>query len=219
MPVAMCVGAGVPSTVRSIDGDEMDEIRYRRLVGQDLNDHLDQLAGLRIEVFRDFPYLYDGSVDYERRYLRTYGDNPEAVIVGAFHGGTLVGAATGLPLDVEPESLQAPIRAVGLDPVTVFYFGESVLRKAYRGRGAGVRFFKEREAHAARLGRFAAMVFCGVIRPEDHPRRPGGYRPLDLFWQRRGFSKLEGAIGTMSWQDLDETVESAKPMQFWVKRL
>ncbi|SNB51703.1 hypothetical protein SAMN07250955_101124 [Arboricoccus pini] len=195
----------------------MDEIQYRRLVGDDLKRHLDALAELRIAVFRDFPYLYEGSLDYERRYLEIYGETIDALIVGAFDGDRLVGAATGLPLAAEPPSLQMPLEQAGFSARTIFYFGESVLLKPYRGRGIGVRFFKERETHATSLGRFTHMVFCGVVRPLDHPRRPAGYKPLDLFWQRRGFTKLEGAVGTMSWRDLDETAESEKPMQFWIK--
>lgn len=195
----------------------MDMIQYRRLVGDDLKRHLDALADLRIEVFRDFPYLYEGSRDYERTYLEIYSTTQDALIVGAFDGDRLVGAATGLPLAAEPPSLQTPLQQAGFSPEAIFYFGESVLLKPYRGRGIGVRFFQEREAHATALGRFTHMVFCGVVRPLDHPRRPAGYKPLDLFWQRRGFKKLEGAIGTMTWCDLDEAQESEKAMQFWIK--
>ena len=49
-------------------------------------------------MFRDWPYLYDGDVAYERRYLETYRTSPGAVLVGAFEGDRLVGAATGTPL-------------------------------------------------------------------------------------------------------------------------
>ena len=101
----------------------------------------------------------------------------------------------------------------------VFYFGESVLLPDYRGHGIGVGFFREREAHARALGRFDHAAFCGVVRPVDHPRRPNGYVPLDAFWRKRGFAPVEGMVGSISWRDLDEPAETAKPMQFWVKAL
>lgn len=44
-------------------------IDVRALTGLDLDAALDDMARLRIKVFRDWPYLYDGDVDYERRYL------------------------------------------------------------------------------------------------------------------------------------------------------
>ena len=48
------------------------ELKVRRFSGPDLNNYIDNIARLRIEVFRDFPYLYDGTMEYERNYLQTY---------------------------------------------------------------------------------------------------------------------------------------------------
>lgn len=197
----------------------MSGVRLERLTGDRLKELLPELARLRIAVFRAFPYLYDGSLDYEERYLRTYASTEDSVVVGAFDGGRVVGASTGLPLAAEPEVLTRPFTEHGYAVGDVFYFGESVLLKAYRGRGIGVGFFAEREAHARALGRFRHAAFCAVMRPADHPRRPPNYVPLDAFWHRRGFSALPGLVGEMSWRDLDETQQSVKPMQFWLKDL
>ena len=54
------------------------------LRGAALEAALDDVARLRIAVFRDWPYLYDGSLEYEREYLTTYRDSPGALLVGAF---------------------------------------------------------------------------------------------------------------------------------------
>ncbi len=197
----------------------VQDVVIRRLEEAELESQLPALARLRIAVFRDYPYLYDGSIDYERRYLETYATTPGSVIVGAFAAGGLVGAATALPLAGEPENVKAPLQAAGLAVERLFYFGESVLMQPWRGRGIGVAFFREREAHARRSGTYSHAVFCGVIRPVDHPRRPPDYVPLDGFWQRRGFARLEGVTCIFSWRDLDEPSESPKRMQFWIKRL
>jgi GNAT superfamily N-acetyltransferase len=194
-------------------------VRLERLTGERLKASLADLARLRITVFHDFPYLYRGSADYEERYLQTYAAAEGSVIVGAFDGGRLIGASTGLPLEHEPASLTGAFAEHGFDVGRVFYFGESVLLPEYRGQGIGVRFFNEREAHARELGRFDRAAFCAVVRPADHPRRPAGYVPLDAFWRRRGYEPVPGLIGRISWQDLDEASESEKPMQFWIKRL
>ena len=190
-----------------------------RFTGKEAEPFVHELARLRIDVFREFPYLYDGSDEYERNYLRTYLDVPESVIAIAFDDGRVVGASTGLPMSAETDEVKRPFIASGYDPETIFYFGESVLELNYRGRGLGVRFFIEREAHARSLGRFRLTAFCAVQRPEDHPRRPRDYQPLDQFWAKRGYRKHPELNTTFSWQDLDESSQSPKPMVFWIKQI
>jgi len=194
----------------------MKELRYRRLVGAELIQHLPALARLRIEVFHAFPYLYEGTMEYEQQYLQTYAQAPESVIVGAFDGEQLVGAATATALIREPDYVTDAFRRLGWNPVEFFYYGESVLQLAYRNQGAGVRFFEERENHARALG-YRKAVFCAVDRPADHPRRPAEYVPLDAFWNRRGFQKVPELQCFFSWQDLDEDQQSEKSMTFWRK--
>ena len=194
-------------------------ITIRRFTGKAAEPFVRQLARLRIEVFREFPYLYDGSAEYERDYLRTYLDVPESVIAIAFDDDRVVGASTGLPMSVETDEVKRPFIANGYDPEQIFYFGESVQQPHYRRRGLGVRFFVEREAHARTLGRFRLTAFCAVQRPADHPRRPRDYQPLDEFWIKRGYRKHSELTTAFSWQDLDESSQSPKPMVFWIKQL
>lgn len=190
----------------------------RRLTQAETEAAFDDLARLRIEVFRDFPYLYEGDVDYERRYLATYMASPGAVVIGALDEGVLVGAATASPLADHFEEFAEPFAARGLDPTGYFYFGESVLRKQWRGRGVGVRFFEERE-RAAREAGFGACVFSAVVRPADHAARPSDYQPLDAFWRKRGYARIDGLTTGFSWRDVGEAEETVKPMEFWSKRL
>ena len=196
-----------------------DSLRIQRLSGSDINACLPELARLRIRVFREFPYLYDGSAAYEEKYLQTYVDAPDSVMVLVWDGDRVVGASSGLPLEAEPPTVIEPFLAHGYDPRRIFYYGESVLLPEYRGRGLGKRFFEEREAHVRALGRFAIACFCAVERPADHPRRPAGYAPLDALWNQQGFVRHPELRTTFSWQDLDESAESPKPMVFWLKSL
>lgn len=193
-------------------------VEVRRLARAEAEAAFDDLARLRITVFRDFPYLYDGDLDYERRYLATYMRSPDAVVIGALDGARLVGAATASPLADHFDEFAGPFAAHGLDPAAFFYFGESVVEKSWRGRGVGVRFFEEREA-AARGQGFANCVFSAVVRPADHPARPAGHQPLDGFWSRRGYARIEGLTTGFSWRDLGEAEETVKPMEYWSKRL
>ncbi|MDH4442794.1 MAG: GNAT family N-acetyltransferase [Rhizobium sp.] len=193
-------------------------LTLRSFSGRDAIPHFDDLARLRIAVFRDFPYLYDGDSDYERHYMETYARSEGSLFVLVFDGETIVGASTGTPMTAETDEVTAPFLAAGHDPAQFFYFGESVLLPAYRGQGIGVGFFDRREAQAKKLGlRFAA--FCAVERPLDHKRRPADYQPLDAFWAKRGYTRHPELHTTFSWRDLDEAAESPKPLTFWIRDL
>jgi GNAT superfamily N-acetyltransferase len=192
-------------------------LTIQRCTGAALNDYLEDVARLRIEVFRDFPYLYDGTMEYERKYLQTYVRCPEAVVVVAFAEGAVVGASTGIPLQFEEANFRQPFIEQGYDPAEVFYCAESVLRRDYRGQGLGVRFFEEREAHARSLRDFAYYAFCAVARPLDHPLRPQGYEPLDGFWRKRGYQQHPELCASYTWKDVDQTHETSKQLEFWLK--
>lgn len=127
-------------------------LRYEKLTGPALKAVIPDLAALRIAVFRDWPYLYEGSREYEETYLARYAENPRAIVIGAYDGVRLVGASTATPLASEIEEFRAPFEKHGYDVSRVFYFGESILLPDYRGQGAGHVFFDEREAQARAAG-------------------------------------------------------------------
>lgn len=185
--------------------------------GAAIIDSLFAVAALRIAVFREYPYLYEGTLAYEEGYLAGYAASPHSLVVVARDGDTVVGAATAMPLALAEEAA-APLAAAGHDPAGVYYFGESVLLPAYRGRGIGHQFFDHREAAARRFG-FALAAFCAVVRPGDHPARPPGYAPHDLFWTKRGFTRRPDLVAHFSWLDVGERVETPKPLVFWTKEL
>ena len=190
----------------------------RPLTGETLVAALPDVARLRIEVFRDWPYLYEGDAAYEEAYLQPYAASDKAIIVGAFDGAKLVGASTGAPLADHAEDFAAAFDATGINLADVFYCAESVLLPAYRGAGVGHRFFDAREAHARALG-FTKSAFCAVIRPGTHPAKPASYRPLDPFWRGRGYVPLADVTAQFHWKDLGDAEQTAKPLQFWMREL
>lgn len=179
---------------------------------------IDALARLRIAVFAEWPYLYEGDADYERDYLAEFAAAPDAALVVAHDDDRIVGAATASPLAAQKEEFKAPFVAAGWDVPRTFYFGESVLLPDYRGQGIGHAFFDHREA-ASRAAGAAIATFCAVQRPADHVLRPAGYRPLDAFWTKRGYAKVEGLVTSFDWLDIGETRETPHPMQFWARAL
>lgn len=194
------------------------DFRIERVVGADLRRHLDAVAALRIAVFRDWPYLYEGDAAYEREYLDAYAASADSVFVLAFDDDRIVGASTGLPLADDSAEFREPFDAAGIDIHRVFYFGESVLLPAYRGQGVGHAFFDHREAHARGLGHFDLAAFCAVDRDPADPRRPAGHRDNDAFWTKRGYVRQPGMTMRLRWNEIDQG-ELEHALTFWTRRL
>ncbi|GFE50848.1 GNAT family acetyltransferase [Roseobacter cerasinus] len=190
----------------------------RPLSRAELAAHIDDVAQLRIDVFRAWPYLYDGDLDYERDYLGPCLKSDKAIVVGAFDGSRLMGASTGMPLTDHADDFAAAFSDTGLNLAEIFYCAESVLLPQYRGQGAGHAFFDARETHAKDLG-YHRSCFCGVVRAKDHPARPADHAPLDPFWRKRGYAPLDGVTARFSWKDVGASVETAKTLQFWMRDL
>jgi GNAT superfamily N-acetyltransferase len=194
-------------------------LRVELLRGEQIRGHLDALADLRIAVFHDWPYLYEGSREYEAHYLDVYLRSPRSLAILLWDGTACVGASTVLPLADAGAEAQQPFRSGGHHHIgEIDYFGESVLLRQYRGRGLGVKFFELREAHAREQG-LPVCAFCAVDRPTNDPRKPADYVPNDRFWTQRGYRKAPEIVTTFSWPDIGDSAASAKPMTFWLRRL
>jgi len=180
-----------------------------RLHGGQIETHWQELAALRIRVFRDYPYLYEGTLDYEREYLSTYWRSAGSRVLLLRDAGQAVGASTCLPLADEGPEFRAPFE----HPETYFYLGESVLLPEYRGQRWGHFFFDEREARARELS-FSYTCFCAVER-EPQP----DHRSLEPFWRARGYTHHPELRCCLRWKDVGADSESEKQLSFWLKSL
>ena len=191
-------------------------LRLPNFHGAELAPHLDALGELRIAVFREYPYLYVGTLEHEREYLRTYLQSSGSLVVLVFDDDRVVGATTCLPLLDEGPEFQAAFVQAWYDLSTICYFGESILLPAYRGKGIGKEFFVRREAHVRTLG-MKLSTFCAVDRPSGHALRPEGYRELDDFWSSQGYVRHPELQATFVWKEIGEETESPKTLTFWTK--
>lgn len=194
-------------------------IELREVAGPAVGPWLTEVARLRMGVFREFPYLYDGDLDYERDYLATYARSPESLFVLALDGARVVGASTAVPLADEVEAFRKPFRDAGIDAAGVFYFGESVLLPPYRGQGLGGRFFDAREGRARALGRFRWTAFCAVVRGADDPRRPAGHRGNESLWTRRGYTRRDDMRARLEWKEIGTAAPVLHDLAFWLRPL
>lgn len=216
-----CVGrlsAPAPGRWPKMPAMNASPIEVRRYAGDAIAPYLDDLARLRIAVFCEWPYLYEGDLRYEAEYLQTYLRSWRSIAVLAFDGEQVIGASTGLPLSDESDAFLAPFADSAVDSEKVFYCGESVLLPAYRGRGLGHRFFDEREAHARSLGGFDWTGFCAVERAADDRRRPPFQRSNDEFWGKRGYRRRPELRASLPWREIGRG-EVAHSLAFWLRPL
>lgn len=191
-------------------------VTLTNLIGPEIEAHMDALAALRIGVFREYPYLYDGDADSERKYLGHYARHGDSLCVLATDGEQVVGASTAMWMNDADPAFRACFDRNGIATDSMFYFGESVLLPDYRGRGLGHRFFDAREEHALARGAITT-AFCAVDRPPDHPAKPVDYRSLYPFWSDRGYEHHPHLSVEFPWREPGDPHERLHPMSFWIR--
>ena len=186
----------------------------QRLEGEAMAPFLVQLARLRIEVFRAWPYLYDGDLDYESNYLQTYMRTPNSVLVVALDGEQVVGAATGVPLAHETDNIVAAVsaqRSRSKHTVLLWRVGTTAGLPWPRGWS---RVLRASRGACTCVGRFHTRLFLWRDRPAEHVSRPPDYVPLDDFWRNRGYQPMPDVVASFSWKDVGCDEESHKSMGF-----
>ena len=191
-------------------------LKMQELWGSEAKQFFEELADMRIRVFREYPYLYEGAVEYEQKYLKRYFDCPRSFVTLCWDGQKLAGATTSIPALDEIEDLRKPLLARGVALENLMYFGESMLLPKHRGKGLGKEFFKRRLAAAKSLGMTRA-TFCAVSRPEAQV--PAEYRDPSHLWKKQGFAVNPEITAEFGWRDLGSEEDTKKKMVFWFKDL
>lgn len=193
------------------------KISTKKCFGSELTPYRDDLARLRMTVFREWPYLYEGTYEYEKNYLAAYLQNSDSLSYLVFDDDQLVGATTAIPGEASDEAFRGPLEKHDLNPSDLLYLGESLLLPKYRGLGMGHRYFDIREEHARKLG-LKKTYFCSVIREHNHPLKPKNARELTPFWKQRGYLPLEDAVVYYQWLDRGQKKEDKKGLQVWLRK-
>lgn len=188
------------------------------LTGSAVEDCLNDIASLRIEIFREFPYLYDGRREDELHYLKLYSATHESFVIIVNDGEKVAGAATGMPLRHEATELVEPFNGTSYPVDEVYYVGELLFYPAYRNRGLGLRLVAQIVQQISFLGTYRYLTCATVVRPDDHPLRPADYIPIDRFLAHTGFNPLPEITTSFTWLETDG-VRRSHPMNFWIKEL
>ncbi|NCN27580.1 hypothetical protein GW915_08395 [bacterium] len=89
-------------------------MEIKTLHGSEISPYLKDIARLRIQVFRDFPYLYEGSFEYEEKYLDRYAQGKGSLIAIVLDKNKVVGATSCLPASEEMEAITEALSLAGI---------------------------------------------------------------------------------------------------------
>jgi GNAT superfamily N-acetyltransferase len=186
------------------------------LRGSEINNHIDELGQFRFVIFREFPYLYEGDKEYERKYLSRYAQSPESIIITTKDTQGLVGVCTGIPLKDESDEFTEPLQTINEEEI--FYIGEVMVRADFRGKGLGTKLLSKM-LDLIDKSKFKTACFYTVVREMNHPLKPPGYKSLEPLWERFGFIKDPANLVRFRWKDIGDTTDTYKQMNVWFKKL
>ncbi len=192
----------------------------RLLLVNESKDVLPFVSNLRLTYFREYPYLYEGSIDEEKVYLDWLTKLPNSAVVVAYLKDEPVGFITGAPFCNYDEHFKGSIElfeSAGLKPSSYYYVSEVIVVPKHRGKGLARKLFAAIEEYAKRL-HFTACCFV-TESYEAHPLKPENYRSLTPLWHKLGYEKSALSI-TYSWQTLqyDKSVTTqTHNLDYWLK--
>jgi GNAT superfamily N-acetyltransferase len=195
------------------------KVQIQVFIGQEIQPYIDQVASLRVSIFREYPYLSEGNLQSEKSYLEMYSHAQNGIFLLAVEGEKVVGVLTGISL-VEAATLLQNVflkRKIPVDPF--FYLGDIMVVKEYRNKGVGRRLYERLEKHVRERTSYRQIFFSEIHRSESDPRRPKDYTSADQFWEKLGFVKHPELVTYFPWKEVGGSHETPHTMITWIKIL
>lgn len=189
------------------------------LQGQQIKPFVEQITNLSLEVYREAPYLYEGSLEEYGPFIGYYSESAQGIASLVFVHDTLVGVAIGMPMVEMREKYLQPyaMKRPGENLSEVFYLGEFLLLKEYRGKGWGKEMFSSFEAKAQEQN-FKKICLCSIT--ESHLNCDyQDNSSTDRFWEKLGFTKCEDITFSVAWKNVGTEENHPHQMVYWFKAL
>ncbi|MES2344650.1 MAG: GNAT family N-acetyltransferase [Chlamydiota bacterium] len=187
-------------------------VKIEVLEGTEVIPYLKQLAELRISFYRDYPYLYEGSLIEEEKYLSLYADSKNSLFVIAKEGEKMVGAITGLPLLESQEENRIVFKHKQSIAEHIFHIGEFVLLPEYRNADIQKRLYRQFEKFVMELTEYDGISLCEIERPSYDSF-------VESLWKDNGFIKQPGLSSYYRWKEVDALEDTDHLMIYWIKNL
>ncbi|MBS0647776.1 MAG: GNAT family N-acetyltransferase [Verrucomicrobia bacterium] len=170
------------------------------LKGAEIQPYINIIAELRLLIFREYPYLYEGNFQDERNYLKMYYQSEKSFVILALDGKKIIGTATGVSFDRTPPEFRKTFSKNKIPIEGIFYSGELILLKEYRNKGIGSRLYEELEKLIR--GKYKKIAICELTKTKKDPKRPKDYVPSDIFWSKKGFIRYRQLTMYTPWKEI-----------------
>ena len=193
------------------------------VTGKDCAEYVDIVSQFRIEAFREYPYLYEGKIEYEKKYLLGYMADTQGMIAVAKVDGVLAGISTGIPLNGNSEIVadaKKIFRLKNIDISDYYYYGEIIVKPEFRRRSLAKMLYAAQDNLIIKW-RFKHASILTIMRDKNHFLKPADYQSPDKMWEHLGFTRNQLKID-YSWPTIqaDHTVKNiSNTLEFWTKPL
>lgn len=195
------------------------EFTIKVFTGQEAKNYVDEIAAMRINTLKEYPYLYKGAVEIEKEYLQVYFKSPNAIVLLAFDtNNNVIGFSNSIPLIDEAEEIKAPFIEKQLNCDDYLYIGEGLIYPEYQGKGL-VRQAAQFHEEIARNKGFKYLVFMAVDRSKNHPCKPDNYKSTDDLFKHFGCTKFDNINVTLTWDQVDTNEQTTNTLSLWYKEL
>jgi hypothetical protein len=194
-------------------------INIEVLKGTEVIPYLQKLAELRIDFYRNYPYLYEGNITDEKAYLSMYAKSKDSLLVIAKNGDDIVGAVTGIPMLESKEENKQLFAQKQIPAEHIFYLGELVLSQDYQNNTIQESLYLQLENAVKELEKYSLLAVCEIERSPDDTKKPVSAFSSEVIWTGRGFTKQPQLYTTDAWKDVGDLEKSDHHLFFWYKAL
>lgn len=191
--------------------------------GKKIEPHIQIVAQMRIKEFANYPYLYDGNMDYEKEYLTYYTKNEHSMLILVKEKNKVIACATSTPLSVFIDFFgdsRNSFERASKNIDQFYYYGEIIILPQYRNLGLGNQIYNKRLEYAKSLA-YKNVAIITVVRPSDHKLKPNNYIETYGLFEKQGF-KPNGITCENSYLTFVEcgvSKEKLNLMKYWEKEL
>lgn len=196
-----------------------ESLSVKTLRGKSIAPYLHNITDLCVQIYKEYPYLYEGTSEEYFPFIEYYAQSENGIACLLFDKDRPVGVAIGMPINEMREKYKGPFMNARPHENLgeIFYLGEYLLLKDYRGKGLGKEIYLEFERSVKKNQNMKKICFCKIDESNQTNLEIENYKPLDGFWVKNGFKKCDDITVSVDWQNVGELNDSPHILIYWLK--